>query len=145
VQDHEAKLAAYLRERRLKFTRQRRTVMEEAFAEHEHFEADELLRRMREKKLRVSKATLYRTLALLVQAGLLRQEVFGERHSHYEHIYGHRHHDHLLCLGCGKIEEFRNDDIERLQNQICNKYAFTPTDHQLEIHGYCRKCREERG
>jgi len=145
VNDHEAKLASYLHKRGLKFTRQRRIVMREVFASHEHFQADGLLQRMREKNLDVSKATLYRTLALLVEGGLLRQEVFGERHCHYEHIYGHKHHDHLLCLGCGKIEEFRNNDIERLQDQICRKYAFTPTTHQLEIHGHCKKCRKEQG
>jgi len=142
--DYEAKFASYLKERGLKLTAQRKTVLRQVFRAHKHFEAAEMLYRMRQKRLKVSKATLYRTLALLVEAGLLRQEVFGERHSHYEHIFGHGRHDHLVCLSCGKIREFRNDEIERLQNRICEQHGFQPTSHKMEIHGYCRKCRERR-
>lgn len=144
MQDYEEQFASYLSREKLKLTSQRKSVLGEVFAKHEHFEAEELLGRMRRKKLKVSKATLYRTLALLVEAGLLRQEVFGERHSHYEHIYGHRHHDHFVCLGCGKIKEFRNDEIERLQRLICEQHGFAATGHSMEFHGYCSKCREER-
>ena len=143
--DYEAKFASYLKDRGLKLTVQRKIILREIFRYHRHFEADEMLYRMREKRLKVSKATLYRTLALLVEAGLLRQEEFGERHSHYEHIFGHKHHDHLLCLRCGKIEEFRNDEIEQLQGRICKQHGFEPTSHKMEIHGYCKKCREKRG
>ena len=142
-QDHETRFALYLRERGLKFTSQRRAILGQVFRDHRHFEAEELLDRMRAKGMKASKATLYRTLALLVEARLLRQEVFGERHSHYEHIYGHQHHDHLLCLRCGALEEFRNDDIERLQALICRQHHFTLTGHRMEIHGYCKNCREE--
>jgi len=144
MRDYERKFASYLSEHGLKLTAQRRTILTEVFKGHRHFEAEELLHRMRGKKLKVSKATLYRTLALLVEAGLLRKEVFGERHSHYEHIYGRKHHDHLICRGCGKIEEFRNEEIERIQDRICRRHDFQPTSHKMEIHGYCKKCREKR-
>jgi len=139
----EAQLARYLRRRRLKFTPERRLILREVFEHHDHFEADALLVRLRGRGIAVSKATLYRTLALLVRAGLLRQELFGERHSHYEHILGHAQHDHFVCLRCGKVAEFSNKDIERLQEDICRRHAFRPQFHRMAIYGYCSECRDE--
>jgi len=144
VQSAEVQFADYLTRHGLKLTRERRLVLDEVFRQNDHFQADELLFRMQKKNVRVSKATLYRTLALLVRAGLLREEVFGERHSHYEHILGQQHHDHLVCLACGRIEEFRNDEIEQAQDEICAQHGFQPTGHRMEIHGYCRECRKKK-
>ena len=130
----------FLRSKGLRFTSERERVLEEASSVHEHFEAEDLLFRMRQHGHRVSKATVYRTLTLLVQCGLLREVIFGERHSHYEHILGHRHHDHLICLKCGKIIEFTDETIEQLQQKICERYQFDPLQHRLEIRGTCEQC-----
>ena len=145
MHEHEDAFREFLAKRGLKLTPERRLILEEVFRQHDHFEAEELLFRMRQRKVRVSKATLYRTLPLLVKAGLLREEVFGERHLHYEHVHGRKHHDHLLCLSCGKIEEFFDETMEQLQEQICARHGFAPTGHTLEIHGYCKDCRKRRG
>jgi len=142
---HEEEFKSYLAKRGLKLTPERRVILEEVFRQHDHFEAEELLFRMRQRKVDVSKATLYRTLPLLVKAGLLREEVFGERHLHYEHVRGRKHHGHLRCLSCGKIEEFLDESIENLQAAICARHGFTPIGHRLEIHGYCRECRRKKG
>ena len=133
----------FLRSKGLRFTSEREKVLEEAFSVHNHFEAEDLLFRMRERGHRVSKATVYRTLTLLVQCGLLREVIFGERHSHYEHVLGHRHHDHLICLRCGKIIEFTADAIEQLQQKICEQYNFEPLRHRLEITGTCEQCARQ--
>jgi len=132
-----------LAERSLKWTPERKAILEEVFASHDHFEADDLLFRLKKKNIRVSRATIYRTLELLVKCRLVRKISFGEDHTHYEHIYGHKHHDHLVCLKCGTILEFNNPTIEEIQEQICRDYDFEPDSHCLQIFGHCTKCRTE--
>jgi len=134
------KFARYLQTNGMKFTKERRIILESAFATHRHFEVDDLLFQLRSNNKRVSKATIYRTLPLLVRSGLLREVHDDDKHTHYEHIYGHEHHDHLICLNCGKIIEFGNPIIESLQDEVCKQHEFTPVKHRYEILGYCREC-----
>src|SRR3989339_1032456 len=105
----------YLTSRKLKFTAERQAILDRVFENHKHFEADELLVDLRLNDMKISKATIYRTLALLVKCGLLREVIFGEKHAHYEHVYGHEHHEHLVCIKCGKIIEFSDERIEKYQ------------------------------
>ena len=130
----------YVQSKGLKFTPERQIILNHVFECHGHFEAEELLIDMRKNNKRVSKATIYRTLALLVNSGLLREVIFGEKHAHYEHVYGHEHHDHLRCLGCGKIIEFIDDTIEEAQLRVGQRFKFTIADHFMEIIGYCNNC-----
>ena len=131
--------SSFLKLRGFRFTPQRERVLEEVFSIHKHFEAEDLLVRMRQNGHRVSKATIYRTLALLIQCGLLREVIFGERHSHYEHTLGPKHH-HLICLRCGKIIEFSDETIENTQQRVCEKHRFEPFQRRFEIIGYCENC-----
>ncbi|MBE7446558.1 MAG: transcriptional repressor [Planctomycetia bacterium] len=131
----------YLDSKKLKFTVERQKILERVFANYKHFEADELLIDLRQNKLKISKATIYRTLSLLVKCGLLREVIFGERHTHYEPVFGQDHHDHLVCNNCGKIIEFVNHRIERLQDEVCKKNDFEPQSHRLQIQGLCAVCR----
>jgi len=87
----------------LKLTGERTALLREIFATHYHFEADELLFRMKEKSLKISRATVYRTLELLVKSGMVRRIHLGEDHYHYEHVRGDSHHDHLICARCHKL------------------------------------------
>ena len=137
----EGKLRDHLRAKGLKFTPERRLVLREVFSIHRHFEVDDLFVRMRRRDRRISRSTIYRTLKLLVECGLLREVLFGERHSHYEHVLGHKHHDHLLCLRCGRVIEFSNDSIESLQERVCQEHQFRALGHRLQITGYCWKCQ----
>ncbi|HID96351.1 MAG TPA: transcriptional repressor [Candidatus Latescibacteria bacterium] len=141
----EKKFEKYLRLCGLRFTPERRLILREAFSIHDHFEVDDLFVRLHQKDCRISRATIYRTLDLLVKSGLLREVISGERHSHYEHILGHRHHDHLLCLKCGKVIEFSNNRIEELQKRVCEDYGFKPENHRLQIIGYCNRCQLDQG
>jgi Fur family ferric uptake transcriptional regulator len=134
------KFKHYLQSKGLKFTPERQAILNYAFASKKHFEAEELLIDMRQNGRRVSKATIYRTLALLVQGGLLREVIFGEKHAHYEHVHDHEHHDHLVCSGCGNIIEFTDERIEKLQDEVCNKHKFRAVTHRLQITGLCRDC-----
>ena len=133
----------YLTSRKLKFTAERQAILDRVFENHKHFEADELLVDLRLNDMKISKATIYRTLALLVKSGLLREVIFGERHAHYEHVYGHEHHDHLVCNNCGKIIEFTEHRIEKLQDEVCRKNKFKADSHRLQIQGLCEDCWEK--
>lgn len=130
----------YLRSQGLKFTVQRKLILRKVFAMHDHFEADDLATEFRLEGKKLSRATVYRTLPLLVQCGLIREVQFGENHAHYEPTMGHQHHDHLICVTCGKVVEFCDDSIEQLQDDVCAKHGFQLESHSLEIKGYCNHC-----
>lgn len=136
----EKKFKNYLQKRGLKFTPQRKTILREVFSTHKHFRADDIFLRVTQKRTCISRASVYRTIELLVKSGLLRQVISGEKHRHYEHTFGHDHHDHLFCLGCGKVIEFKRERIEKLQEEVCRQHGFKPLEHRLQILGYCNKC-----
>lgn len=124
----------------LKLTTERSALVREIFASHYHFEADELLFKMKQKGLKISRATVYRTLELLVKSGMVRRVHLGEEHYHYEHVTGNSHHDHLICTTCGGVIEFHDEVLEQRQRDICEKKKFTPTFHNLQILGVCDAC-----
>ncbi len=131
----------YLKERGFKWTPQREKILKEALILEGHFEADELVYRLRRKGIRVSKATVYRTLPLLVKAGFIKEVIHGEKHLHYEHVRGDSRHDHLICLRCGKIIEFEDEAMREIQERICRERNFRPEKVLVEIYGYCEGCR----
>jgi Fur family ferric uptake transcriptional regulator len=133
----------FLQGQGLKLTSERSALVREIFATHYHFEADELLFKMKEKSLKISRATVYRTLELLVKSGLVRRVHLGEDHYHYEHVSGDSHHDHLICTTCGAVVEFHDEQLEQRQREICEKKRFTPTFHNLQILGICDTCRRK--
>jgi Fur family ferric uptake transcriptional regulator len=127
----------------LKLTNERAALVREIFSTHYHFEADELLFKMKEKGLKISRATIYRTLELLVRSGMVRRVHLGEDHYHYEYVSGNSHHDHLICTTCGSVIEFHDPAIEERQREICERKKFTPTFHNLQILGVCEACRRK--
>ena len=133
----------YLQQQGLKLTSERIALVREIFSTHYHFEADELLGKMKEKSVKISRATVYRTLELLVKSNMVRRVHLGEDHYHYEHVSGNSHHDHLVCTTCGNVIEFHDEELERLQLAICEKKKFTPTFHNLQILGVCDSCRRK--
>ena len=138
-----ARFQDFLQQQGLKLTSERTALVREIFSTHYHFEADELLFKMKEKNVKISRATVYRTLELLVKSGLVRRVHLGEDHYHYEHVSGNSHHDHLICTTCGGVIEFHDEELERLQIAICEKKKFTPTFHNLQILGVCDSCRRK--
>jgi Fur family ferric uptake transcriptional regulator len=134
----------FLRSRGLKFTPERQIVLEEAFAIHDHFEADDLLLRIRQNKRRVSRGTIYRTLSLLEDSGLVRRVAFIDKHTHYEHVYGHKHHEHLICLACGRVIEFYRELLEQTLFAVCKENKFSIKSHKIEVVGYCQDCNHSR-
>lgn len=132
---------SFLKEQGLKWTSGREEVFRETVATEGHFEAEDLAYRLRKKGSRVSKATVYRTLPLLVRAGLIKEVIYGEKHHHYEHAHEDSLHDHLICLKCGKVVEFEEESLKRIEEQICEKHYFRPEKIVVEIFGYCKKCQ----
>jgi Fur family transcriptional regulator, ferric uptake regulator len=139
------KVRQYLRAHGLKLTGVRAAVMESAEGCEGHFDADGLYEAARKRGSKVSRATVYRTLPLLVEAGLIRETLGSGDKTWYEHALGHAHHDHLECVSCGKIVEFKVDEIEALQDALCRKSGFTAVDHHLTIRGYCSSCARKAG
>ena len=101
----EERFERYLRDHDLKLTRERRAILREFYRIHKHIKADELLFHLRRAGVSVSRATIYQTLELLVQAGLARRIRLGKDHSYFEHILGREAHEHMICLGCDRIIE----------------------------------------
>jgi len=132
----------YLRRNRLKLTPQRRRVFERAFATHEHFSAEQLYEWLRHEggDARVSRATVYRTLDVLAKGGFVESLDTGRGELVYEHVLGHPHHDHMVCEACGRIEEFHDERIERLQLEAAEKKGFHVTGHVHRLTGLCRAC-----
>ncbi|MEQ8762568.1 MAG: Fur family transcriptional regulator [Planctomycetota bacterium] len=134
----------YLRSKGFKVTPQRESIVETIFATHAHFSADDLFDMMREDGSQVSKATIYRTLSLLTEGGFLETLRIGEDQKYYEHVLGHEHHDHLICLGCQKIVEFYDQKIEDRQELIIEKHGFVAVRHTHRIYGYCPECQKQK-
>lgn len=131
----------FLRTRELKLTAPRARIFERVFATHEHFSAEQLYAWLGSGPgSRVSRATVYRTLGLLVDGHFIQSLDLGRGELFYEHITGHRHHDHMVCLGCGKVAEFHDDRIEALQREVCAQRGFTLESHAHRLLGYCRSC-----
>ncbi|MBI3271728.1 MAG: transcriptional repressor [Planctomycetes bacterium] len=131
----------FLESRKLKVTGPRLAIAREIFGRKKHFTPDDLVDRVRLRDGRIGRVTVYRTLALLAESGLLGRLDVGRGRSLYEPLSGVPHHDHLVCVQCGGIAEFQNHEIERLQDNVARSRGFTITAHALKLYGYCKKCR----
>lgn len=134
-------IQACLAKKRVKLTQERRLILEEALATPGHFEADDLYLTLRSQGKRVSRATVYRTLDMLVHCGVLEQLSFGREGSRYERIYGRERHGHLYCLGCGEIVEFSFEGLADLQRIAEKEFGFRADQPIVQIRGFCRKCQ----
>lgn len=133
----------YLKDLGLPVTQQREAVAEVVFASDAHLSVDDIESLLRERGERIGKATIYRTLDLLVRSRLVEEHDFGEGFKRYEHrLSNHPLHEHLICLECGTVTEFECNELYRVENRIRAEYGFSPVRRRLEIYGLCRSCRE---
>lgn len=133
----------YLREYNHPVTPQRLKVARILFGTHRHISADEILERLRREDQPVGKATVYRTLDLLLKAELIREHDFGEGFRRYEPRRTRPHHEHLVCTRCGKVIEFQAREIERIEEEVSALHRFRPTHHKMEIYGLCEDCHDD--
>lgn len=137
----------YLQSKGKRTTQQRRTLIEHVFARHEHFDADELIASLSSQQTaeagKVSRATVYRTLEEMVEAGLLRKMSLSGR-AVYEHDYGYPQHDHLHCTVCDGLFEFQSEELLELREAVARQQGFRVTGHRLIISGICENCGPKR-
>ncbi len=136
------RLDQYLAKSQLKQSRQRNFIIEEFLKLESHVSAEDLYSGLKNTEHNPGLATVYRTLNLLKEAGLVDQKQFADGKSVFEVLDPHSHHDHLICVGCHKVQEFSNEDIEVLQKQVAVRYKFRLTHHSLDLFGYCEECQK---
>ena len=134
-------LNRYIAEKGLKSTRQRNLIVESFFAAGGHLNVEQLLARVREQDRKVSAATVYRTMKLLVECGLANERQFDDTVTRFEVAHSDSHHDHLICLECKNIVEFEDGQIERLQEALARRYGFKLVSHKHELYGLCERCQ----
>jgi Fur family ferric uptake transcriptional regulator len=135
-------LQRYLQQRGLKSTRQRWLIVDAFFEMDGHHSVEEVWAKVRVADPRVSVATVYRTMKLLTESGLVQGRNFGDGQTRYEPAVGRQHHDHLICTRCGTIIEFENDRIEVLQEAVARRHGFVVQSHKMELYGLCKSCQK---
>ena len=133
----------FLARKQLRLTAQRRAIIETAFATRQHFTADQLLAWSQQRDKSVSRATVYRTLPLLTESGLVREMDFGKARKIYDPNYAESpHHNHIICEDCEKIVEFESAKIEQLESEISQRLGFSVKSHQLQITAQCDELKK---
>ncbi|RMF21208.1 MAG: transcriptional repressor [Deltaproteobacteria bacterium] len=130
----------FIRERGLKSTRQRDEIARWFFASDGHLSADQIYRQVKAASPGIGFSTVYRTMKLLCEAGLVHERHFGDGEALYENVSSH--HDHCICNECGKIIEFENEQIEKLQEAVAKRFDFELQSHRMELYGLCSDCRK---
>jgi len=132
---------AFLKKGGHNITETRRIILDAVLGREDHFRADQLAAQLATGPQRVSRGSVYRTLALLAEAGIVRTVRNGEAHVHYEHVIDRAIHEHMVCDRCGRFVEFDPDEIMMLIDRVCDRHKFQPRMYRLVIYGLCEACR----
>ena len=135
----------FLRKKELRLTEARAAIVEAALARSGHYPIEDLIADLRARGIRGSKATVYRTLPLLAEAGILQPAILAGDSKSYETTWGHDHHDHLVCGRCAKVVEFGFEPFEVLQREVAGRYGFRLEAHHHELVGTCPECLAKEG
>ena len=137
-------LRQYIQDNNMRYTPEREAIVSEIFSRHDHFSAEELYQRLNERHLNISRASVYRSIPMLIDAGLITRVFMKNGQAFYEHIYGHEPHFHLRCTYCGHIEEFVEPLLEDLPERLSRSTNFVVDRYRLEALGCCPKCQQKR-
>jgi Fur family ferric uptake transcriptional regulator len=135
----------FLHKKDLRLTEARAAIVEAALARQGHYPIDELIADLKKRGIRGSKATVYRTLPLLAEAGILEPAILAGETRSYETTFGRNHHDHLICTRCGRVIEFEFEAFEILQRDVATRYGFRLEGHHHELVGTCPECVSREG
>lgn len=132
----------YLKKKGMRQTRERDLILREILASTDHFDVEELYMRLK-KKGRVSKASIYRTIPLCIEAGLLTEVFLDNGHMHYEHLGSRGRHSHLRCSECSRVVEFSDPRLDAVAADAAERHGFSAHRHKMEIIGLCPECPQE--
>lgn len=138
------KFEDYITCRNLKHSEQRKEILNIFLKSERHLTAEELYRMVKKRYPSIGYATIYRTLKLLCDCEISRELKLEDGTTRYEHLYGHEHHDHLICIKCGKFIEIISPEIERLQEVLAKAKGFILKRHRLQMYGICKRCKTEK-
>ena len=133
----------FLRDHRQPVTRQRDLVAEVVFQSDGHLSVEQIQNQLRDRGENVGLATVYRTLDVLVRSGLVRAHDFGQGFKRYEPMPAQTHHEHLICVRCGRVDEFSNERLERMLPIIADEHSFLHQRHRVEVYGLCQECQRK--
>lgn len=133
---------SFLSTKGLKLTKERAEIWTEILGVRGHFDPEGLFVGLKRKGSKVSRASVYRTIPLLAESGLIEEVEKTDKRAHYERVMPSAHHDHMICLRCGRVIEFYSPALETIQEDLCRDEQFNGVRHTLEIFGYCRACGE---
>lgn len=142
ISEEKAIFLEHLKKAGFKRTAQRELILDVFLRTEGHSSAEDLYGLVKAEDPSVGFTTVYRTLKLLAECGLAREERLGDGLRRYEHHYKHPHHDHLICTACNTLIEFYSEVIEKKQDEIAAQYQFRPTHHSLRIFGVCANCQQ---
>lgn len=138
LQEVQESFSEHLRMNKLRKTPERFAILQEIYSRTDHFDAEALYIEMKTRDYRVSRATVYNTLELLVSCGLVTKHQFGKNLTQYEKSHGRKQHDHLICNECGKVLEFCDPRIQQIKSMMGEVLNFEVTDHALNLYGVCK-------
>lgn len=139
-----SKLNSYLSHRGMKHSKRREIIIDYFIRSDRHYTVEQLYAELKRRHHAIGYSTVYRTLKIMAECGIATAHRFGRADTRYEPVQRKKHHDHLVCQGCGKIIEFSHDGIEQYQKDVAKRHKFSVCDHELQIFGLCQICHSKQ-